>query len=59
MVIRMKWEELNVLEFSLAVKKTCGVVLVPIGCWEKHGNHMPIGTDIILAREISLKVSME
>ena len=59
MVIRMKWEELNVLEFSLAVKKACGVVLVPIGCLEKHGNHMPIGTDIILAREISLKVSME
>ena len=53
----MKWENLNVLEFEKAIKKTEGVVLVPIGCLEKHGSHMPIGTDIILAREISLKAS--
>ena len=53
----MKWENLNVLEFEEAIKKTEGVVLVPIGCLEKHGSHMPIGTDIILAREISLKAS--
>lgn len=53
----MKWEELSVVEFEEAIDKTGGVVLVPIGCLEKHGSHMPIGTDIILAREISLKAS--
>ena len=53
----MKWEELNVLEFEEAIKSSEGVVLVPIGCLEKHGDHLPIGTDIILAREISLKAS--
>lgn len=53
----MKWEELNVNEFVEGVNKSSGVILVPIGCLEKHGNHMPIGTDIIIAREISLRVS--
>ena len=53
----MKWEELNINEFIEGINKASGVILVPIGCLEKHGNHMPIGTDIILAREISLRVS--
>lgn len=53
----MKWEELNVNEFKEGIEKAKGVVLVPIGCLEKHGSHMPIGTDIILAREISIKAS--
>lgn len=53
----MKWEELNVIEFKESLVKSKGVVLVPIGCLEKHGNHLPIGTDITLAREISLRVS--
>lgn len=53
----MEWEKLSADEFSEAVVKSNGVVLVPIGCLEKHGFHLPIGTDIILAREISIKVS--
>ena len=53
----MKWEELSVIEFKEAITKSKGVVLVPIGCLEKHGFHMPIGTDITLAREISIKAS--
>ena len=53
----MEWEKLNVIEFKEALIKTKGVVIVPIGCLEKHGNHMPIGTDIMLAREISIMAS--
>lgn len=53
----MKWEELSVNEFEKGVVESKGVVLVPIGCLEKHGSHLPLGTDIILAREISLKAS--
>lgn len=53
----MKWEELNVDDFKQGIIDSNGVVLVPIGCLEKHGSHLPIGTDIILAREISLKAS--
>ena len=53
----MEWEKLNVIEFKEALIKTKGVVIVRIGCLEKHGNHMPIGTDIMLAREISIMAS--
>ena len=49
----MIWENLTVDEFNEATHKSKGVVLVPIGCLEKHGSHMPIGTDIIIARYVS------
>lgn len=53
----MLWENLTVDEFNDSLKTTKGVVLVPLGCLEKHGNHMPIGTDILIARTISIKAS--
>ena len=46
----MIWENLTIDEFDTAVKESKGVVLVPFGCLEKHGSHMPIGTDIFVAR---------
>lgn len=53
----MIWENLTVDEFNDSLKETKGVVLVPIGCLEKHGNHMPLGTDILIARTMSIKAS--
>lgn len=53
----MKWENLNIDEFKEGLDKSQGVVLVPIGCLEKHGSHMPLGTDIIIAREIAIRAS--
>lgn len=46
------WEDLTVDGFAAAVKKTQGVVLVPFGCLEKHGHHMPLGTDSFVAHEV-------
>jgi len=48
----MLWDELNVLEFSKAVKETGGVCVLPIGVLEKHGNHLPLGTDMITAASV-------
>ena len=53
----MIWENLNIDEFEKATIESKGVVLVPIGCLEKHGSHMPIGTDIFIARHVSIKAS--
>lgn len=55
----MEWEKLSVDEFKEALEKSKGTVLVPIGCLEKHGSHMPIGTDIMIAREMSIRASKE
>lgn len=43
------WENLKATEFPEAVKKSKGVCVVPIGAMEKHGPHMPVGTDNIIA----------
>lgn len=53
----MIWENLTIDEFDEAVKESKGVVLVPFGCLEKHGSHMPIGTDIFVARYVSIETS--
>lgn len=48
----MKWEYLREEEFSSAIEKSNGVCVLPVGCLEKHGQHLPVGTDSILATEI-------
>jgi len=43
----MRWEELTSDEFAAAVKSTGGVCLLSLGVIERHGPHMPLGTDLI------------
>ncbi|MBQ4528225.1 MAG: creatininase family protein [Clostridia bacterium] len=49
----MLWENLREEEFKDAIKKSNGVCILPIGCLEKHGQHMPVGTDAIQAAEFA------
>lgn len=42
----MLWEELTAPNFEKAVKDCGGVCVLPIGVLEKHGNHLPLGTDM-------------
>lgn len=53
----MNWENLTAGEFRDSIGKTGGVCLVPIGCMEKHGSHLPLGTDIAIAREIARRAA--
>ena len=46
------WERLAVDDFIAAVKDCEGVCLVPIGCLEKHGYQLPLGTDALVAAEV-------
>lgn len=43
----MHWEELTSPDFAEAVASTGGVCLFPIGCLERHGDHLPLGTDYV------------
>lgn len=47
------WNELTAPEFIKAVDHSGGVCLLPAGVIEKHGAHLPLSTDLILAREIA------
>lgn len=41
----MLWENLREEEFAPAIEKSNKLCVVPIGCIEKHGQHLPVGTD--------------
>lgn len=54
------WEDLTSPDFIKAVNKADGVCIIPIGVYEKHGAHLPLGTDVIRAREMCYRAaSME
>ena len=53
----MLWEYLREEEFNEAIEKSKGVCVLPVGCMEKHGQHLPVGTDSILATEIVRRAS--
>jgi len=48
----MNWQYLREEEFQTAIEISKGVCVLPVGCMEKHGQHLPVGTDSILAEEI-------
>ena len=48
----MRWDELTGDLFPEAVQKAEGVCLLPLSCIERHGHHMPLGTDMFIGREI-------
>ncbi len=49
----MLWENLREEEFKKAVEISNGVCILPVGCLEKHGQHLPVGTDVIHITEIA------
>src|SRR5512137_2131457 len=48
----MRWEELTGDEFPKAVRQAEGVCLLPLSCIERHGHHLPLGTDMFIGREL-------
>lgn len=49
----MKWEELTAGDFAKAVRRARNVCVLPVGCIEKHGDHLPLGTDLLDVRSIA------
>ena len=49
----MLWENLREEEFEEAIKESKGLCILPVGCLEKHGQHLPVGTDVIHITEIA------
>lgn len=45
-----QWEELTGADFIGAIHKAQGVCVIPFGIIEKHGPHLPLGTDLIDVR---------
>ena len=47
----MQWEEMTAPELAAAVKEI-GVCVLPVGCLEKHFDHLPLGTDCLNGHKI-------
>jgi creatinine amidohydrolase len=45
-----KWEELTAPDFVQAIHQSQSVCVLPFGILEKHGPHLPIGTDLLDVR---------
>jgi creatinine amidohydrolase len=51
--LSVKWEELTAADFRLAIQQSKGTCLLPFGILEKHGPHLPLGTDLLNVRYAS------
>jgi creatinine amidohydrolase len=49
-----KWEELTAEDFRQAIQQSKGTCLLPFGILEKHGPHLPLGTDLLNVRYAAL-----
>ena len=46
-VLPVQYEELTSPQFVQAVKSSQATCIIPIGIIEKHGPHLPLGTDLL------------
>src|SRR6266851_3382435 len=49
-----KWEELTAADFRAGVQQAKATCILPFGILEKHGPHLPLGTDLLDVRYASL-----
>jgi len=57
--LSVHWEELTGPDFILAIQRAQGTCVLPFGILEKHGPHMPIGTDLLDVRYAALHAAEE
>ena len=50
----VNWEELTSADFRDAITQAQGTCLLPFGILEKHGPHLPLGTDLLDVRYAAL-----
>src|SRR5207245_8822997 len=48
------WENLTAPDFRSAIQQSQGTCLLPLGILEKHGPHLPLGTDLLDVRYATL-----
>jgi creatinine amidohydrolase len=52
--LSVHWEELTAADFQSAIKQSKNTCLLPFGIIEKHGPHLPLGTDLLDVRYAAL-----
>jgi creatinine amidohydrolase len=52
--LSVHWEELTASDFREGIHRSQGTCLLPFGILEKHGSHLPLGTDLLDVRYAAL-----
>ena len=52
--LSVHWEELTAGDFREGIRRSQGTCLLPFGILEKHGPHLPLGTDLLNVRYVAL-----
>jgi len=55
--LRVEWESLTAGDFVQAIQQSQGTCILPIGILEKHGQQLPLGTDLLNIRYVSLNAA--
>jgi creatinine amidohydrolase len=55
----VNYEELTVPLFLQALDQSAKTCIIPLGVLEKHGNHLPLGTDLINIRATAVKAALQ
>jgi creatinine amidohydrolase len=53
----VQYEELTALQFIKAVKESNATCIIPLGILEKHGPHLPVGTDLLDVRHLAVSAA--
>lgn len=54
-----RWDELTASDWRKAQERAAYTCILPIGILEKHGPHVPLGSDLIMAREWSARAAKQ
>ena len=57
--VSVHWEELTAADFREGIRLSQGTCLLPFGILEKHGPHLPLGTDLLDVRYAALHAAEE
>jgi len=52
-----QWAEMTSPEIKEAAVATGGVCIVPMGVYEKHGDHLPLGTDVLCSSTLAIRAA--
>lgn len=58
-LLPVRYEELTAPQFLEALEESGHTCVLPFGVLEKHGPHLPLGTDLLDAREIALRAARQ
>jgi creatinine amidohydrolase len=55
--LSVQWEDLTADDFGAGIEQSGGVCILPFGILEKHGPHLPLGTDLLKVRHATLQAA--